>query len=360
MAQNARFYDGKTADPHDLDIEISQAKLIGRSPSGNKLVEWDINTIRVLNEPEAKRQAIITTTTDNIARLYISQSVFQKLNYILHRKARPFFRVYNSLSSISFWFIVTSIVLFIIVQSVPKFSPYIAQKLPIAWEESLGEYAFKQLLGKKKVCRAKNGLESLEKIALILQATQNNITQMTINVIQEETVNAIAFPGGKIIIYSGLIKESESPSEIAGVIAHEMGHVLKKHPTESFVRNLGLTLLTKLMFENIDSIGNMGVAGQLLLELNYSRKAEQEADKIALQILEENNIDANGFKAFFERQQDANHTTTASQFDILTYLSTHPRTSERINMIEGPSDNKKYKQLLSKEEWIALKKICEN
>lgn len=200
MSQNARFYDGKTANPYNLVIEISQEKLIGRASSGNKLIEWDVNTIRVLTEPGSKRQAVITTTTDNIARLYISQSIFLQLDDILHRKARPFFVVHSSLRSISFWLIITIIVLFGVSQSVPKLSPYIAQSLPQKWEESLGEYTLNLLVGKKKICHSKEGLKSLEKIALILNIKKYNTAQITISAIQDDSINAFAAPGGKIII----------------------------------------------------------------------------------------------------------------------------------------------------------------
>jgi len=355
MPQNSRFYDGKTADPYNLDLEISQEKLIGSTSSGNKLIEWDLSTIRVLREPEGNRQAVVTTTKDNTARLYITQSVFQKINFKFHRKVRPLFIIHNSLKSIIFWFIAAIIMLFCIFQFLPKFSPYIVQNLPQKWEESLGEYTFNLLVEKKKICSSEHGIKSLEKIALILNTEKYNTSQITIRVVQDSTINAFAAPGGKIIIYSGLIEGAKNPAEIAGVLAHEMGHALKKHPTENLIRNLGFTLITKLMFVNIDNIKNMSAVGQILVELNYSRKAEQEADQIALQILEEKNIDPNGFKDFFKRQQKENLDTN---FDILTYLSTHPKISERINAIKITRTSKKYKQLLSEKEWKMLKEIC--
>ena len=111
-------------------------------------------------------------------------------------------------------------------------------------------------------------------------------------------VNAFALPGEQIVVLRGLIEEADSPDEVAGVIAHEMGHGLELHPETGIVKALGMSAAVLLIFGDSSSIGNWGAH---LLQLSYTRSAEREADVHALRILKAADISPKGISDFFKR-----------------------------------------------------------
>ena len=112
-------------------------------------------------------------------------------------------------------------------------------------------------------------------------------------------VNAFAVPGGQIILTRGLVQRAGSSDEVAGVLAHELGHAIELHPEAGLVRALGLSAAAQLVFAG--STGTATNIGLLLTQLRYTRVAEREADAHALRILKGAGISAKGFGDFFER-----------------------------------------------------------
>ena len=101
-------------------------------------------------------------------------------------------------------------------------------------------------------------------------------------VLKDRSVNAFAAPGGHVVVLSGLIDEAKSGDEVAGVLAHEIAHVIHRHPMESLVRAMGLAVLAEAL--SGDGLG--GTAAMLLAVTAYSREAEAEADATAVALLE--------------------------------------------------------------------------
>ena len=112
-------------------------------------------------------------------------------------------------------------------------------------------------------------------------------------------VNAFAVPGGQIILTRGLVQRAGSSDEVAGVLAHELGHTLELHPEVGIIRALGLAAATQLAFAG--SQGTVSNIGLVLTQLRYTRIAEREADAHALRMLKGAGISAKGFGDFFER-----------------------------------------------------------
>ena len=119
------------------------------------------------------------------------------------------------------------------------------------------------------------------------------------------------------MLLSALVKQAESPEEIAGVLAHEMGHGIEKDPEALFVRNIGMqTLISLLTGQSGD--GSALEAGAFLLQLRYSRDAERTADARAIEILRKAGIAPKPTGDFFLRH------ASVDDGGVLSYLSTHP------------------------------------
>ena len=156
----------------------------------------------------------------------------------------------------------------------------------------------------------------------------------TFKVADTDEVNAFALPGGWVYINRGLMAASAVESELAGVIAHEIGHVVGQHGARQITRQFGLALLVELAVGEDENptlarqvAGQFAAIGAGLTLLRYSRDAEREADAFAIEEMYAAGVDPEGMAGFFEKLL-AMHKTEPS--GVATWLSTHPTTTERI------------------------------
>lgn len=154
--------------------------------------------------------------------------------------------------------------------------------------------------------------------------------RIRIAVIKEETVNAFALPGGRIVVYSGLLKQVGSYPELAALLSHEFVHVNNRHATKSIFRKMGSGIFVSLIFGRMGTVTNI-LAGHAdeLKSLTYSRKLETEADTAGLQLLLDRKIDPGGFVRLFEHLQASVPASGAPEF-----LNSHPDTEKRIMLIK--------------------------
>ncbi|RJX30379.1 MAG: M48 family peptidase [Oxalobacter sp.] len=170
--------------------------------------------------------------------------------------------------------------------------------------------------------------------------------------VRDLTLNAFALPGGYIAIHSGLILSTQSESELASVIAHEIGHVAQRHiarmmgqQKQDMLIPLAAVAAAALAARSSPDAAQALLAGGLgasaQRQLNFSREAEREADRIGFQILGSSGYDPSGMTVFFGRMQTA---TRAYSDATPAYLRTHPMTTERIADIQARIREMRYRQ----------------
>jgi predicted Zn-dependent protease len=136
-------------------------------------------------------------------------------------------------------------------------------------------------------------------------------------------INAFAAPGGVVVVFSGLIRAAERPEEVAGVIAHEVGHAELRHGLRAVVKGLGFRALLSVALGDLSG-GALEEAVANLTELRFSRDAEREADTDGLKRMLAARIDPQGMVRFFERLDEDGKAA------VPALLSTHPVTGERL------------------------------
>jgi beta-barrel assembly-enhancing protease len=159
----------------------------------------------------------------------------------------------------------------------------------------------------------------------------------TIKVIDSDEVNAFALPGGFFYVNSGLILRAQEESELAGVMAHEMSHVILRHGTKNATKGEIMQLATiPLMLLGPGGWAGYGIyeAAQLAIPVTYlkfSRDAERQADYFGLEYMYHAGYDPNSYITFFERIQADEKRRPGT---IPKVFSTHPPTPERIELAQ--------------------------
>ena len=146
-----------------------------------------------------------------------------------------------------------------------------------------------------------------------------------------KTVNAFATPGGYLYVYRGLLEMAQNEAELAGVMAHETGHVVARHAARSLVAAYGLDAVVSMATgDNPGLISQLasGIAAKGLL-LAHSRQDETEADEYGARYSSQAGYDPHGITAFFEKLKAKEGSTSK----LLVWLSDHPATAERISRI---------------------------
>lgn len=204
--------------------------------------------------------------------------------------------------------------------------------IPLEWEKQIGESAMQDVLAQQEVVREGPVVDAVKELTTRLtEQIANSPYQFTVTVVKSPVVNAFALPGGSVVVFTGLIKEAKSPEEVAGVLGHELNHVLQRHGMERIVKTLGIMAVAAIVFG--DQQGLIGLAKQLGIEiitLKYNRDQETEADLTGLQLLHKARVDPAGMIAFFERLAQSE-----KEKQRVELLSTHPMSTSRAERLKA-------------------------
>ena len=216
--------------------------------------------------------------------------------------------------------------------------------IPPSWERRAGDAVIGDM--GNTLCHTPAGDAALQRLAAAIDP-ERPLTRVDIANI--DMVNAVALPGGHVVVFDGLVQEAESADELAGVVAHEIGHVRERHVMQALLRQFGLSILLGGFHSDVGS-GIFGIAST-----SYTRSAEREADDYARERLAAADISPLGTAAFFERLKDEHGDGP----DWAAWVATHPVPSERQEQFEQAArEGADYDPALPQEDFAALKSMC--
>lgn len=356
------FFDGASAERHDVEIRLAEngLRIAAAAADRRELALWRYDDLRSVDE-EAGEGARRLRVRNGPGRLVIEDRAF--LAALTRRAPRLASREprWSRLGPRWAGLLAGSILLLLgtLWYGLPRFADQVTRFVPHDWEVAFGErlvgpmvrtLALLERSERPALCMAPRGRVALDDLTRRL-APADSPYPFRVRVVDLEMINAFALPGGEIVIADGLLRFAATPDEVAGVLAHEMGHVLHRHATASIIEAVGLAFLFATLLGDIGS-GAIGAAGETLIGLTFRREAEAEADERAFDLLERAGLSRRGMASFFARiEREAGDLPAA-----LRLLSTHPPNEIRGRL--AAEDAAPAAPALDKDAWRALKTIC--
>ena len=354
------YAGGATAARSEVRVSLTDSGLELKREDGSLLALWPYGKLDLVDEIFPNLPIRLKSRTDPDARLTLSDhGILEPLLARAPRIARARSSRRRRWQFFGLWSGGAAAFILVIVFALPLLASYVARLVPMDWEERVGSQAVERLASlfatpgeTGPFCADPAGKKVLGRAVNRLAATVETPYSFNVRVANVSAVNAFAAPGGHIVLFKGLVDNARSSDEVLGVLAHEMAHVVKRHPTEGIIRALGLAILFDLIAGDVAGTGTVASIAGLLVNLSYGREAEAEADRAALAMLRAANVRADGLVRFFERL-----AAESSDLDgAPTFLSSHPPSASRAAAAKaaagqgGPG--------LSDEQWTALKGIC--
>jgi len=224
---------------------------------------------------------------------------------------------------------------------------WIAPHVPMRWERDVGS----ALVGDFGTMRCRNpaGQRALEALVeRVAPGATQGPNGIKVAALDEPLFNAAALPGGYIIVFKPAITGTETDA-LAGILAHEVAHVRRRHVTEALLRELGIGALIRMF------AGNLGANGEQLVALSYTRQNEAEADADAIVMLKRANISPRPTSDLFRRLQKEAPAYSAE------FLESHPLSGKRAQRFAASFDREEaYQPALSGVQSDALFDLCRN
>jgi predicted Zn-dependent protease len=230
-----------------------------------------------------------------------------------------------------------------------------ARFMPAAMEKRLGLSVVSLLAPVGTRCTDAAARHRLDPIVDRLRAAAGPQHHFEMIYVNRPIVNAFAAPGGYIVVFRGLLEETRSPEEFAGVLAHEMEHVILRHSARALAREFSGRALLSLMAVDSSGTPTAFQASVRLANLSYQRSDEEAADLAGAALLARAHIRTDGLATFLRRLQ----TNPALGEPPSPYLSTHPAMEERIEALQAtPPAATPSQTLMSSEEWDEARRVC--
>jgi len=266
------------------------------------------------------------------------------------RRTRVYWTLFAALASIP-------IIYGIFTWGIPLLARPITAAIPLSWEIQLGQFIQQKFAAEEQVC---NNTTLNQAVESIMSTLTDHIDELPyrfhVIVVDSPVVNAMAAPGGYLMVFRGLLQDTASPEEFAGVLAHEIQHVLLRHTMHLIVRHVSMAFIIAALSGDASGMVSYALqAAQTLQTLSYSRSAENQADEQGFQLLQQARINPEGMLAFFTKLGKEQPESA-----VFRYLSTHPATKDRLAHLEAlmPPASTNYRTFPFQSEWSEIKTLC--
>jgi len=360
----AIYFDGTCSARNDVVVEAGTAGLQIFSADRHLLDEWLYAELRRQASPDGVLRlgrhgetllARLEVRDAALAAAIEDRAVTLDRGGTAERKLRRKVVILSLAAVVSLIF--TAII------GVPVLATRVTPLVPIAVEQKLGDAVDGQIratldtkhLGAAFVCgsgaNGAAGRAALDKLVGRLQAAAALPYPLRVDVVRRPDFNAFALPGGHIYVFQGLIDRAQSPDELAGVLAHEIGHVAHRDGTRTVLQAAGLSFLFGMMLGDFVGGGAVVIAAKTVVRSSYSRRVEAAADIYSVSLMRKVGADPRALAVILAR-------VTADKDEGIKILADHPDTKDRVVAINAIAPTGATTPLLGAADWAALKQIC--
>lgn len=368
MQLQATFVDGETAHKRNVTAQLAGEPAngvwtIADAETRQTLAQWPATSLfATVASPE--RLVVASRLRSQPQRLTLFGSMATKARPLMPQLARN--RRQKNIKTLTVLTASTAVLaatLFAYVSWFPVAARLIADRVPPAWETQLGaatERQVRDLLGSEygySVCDADPQSPANQAISRFVAAVTEGVdmpVEPRVTLVRSTMPNAFALPGGQIYVFSALIDEAQSSDEFAGVVAHEIGHVVHRHSLQQIIASSGTGLIVGFMLGDMTGMSAAAGLGAAVLDSRNSRTAEHEADEFAGRAAKRVGFDPTALAAILDRISK-DDTLSAT----LSLISSHPLTSERrAELAAYQSQGTAQPEAFSQDEWRAIAQLC--
>jgi Zn-dependent protease with chaperone function len=358
------FFDGATTARHDVTVELAPDLLRVKAADGRVLAEWPYDQLETLSSPDDLLR-LGRAGSPVLARLEVRDP---QLAAEIDERSLPVDRSGRSerrmRTKVIVWSLAaTASLLLVAVVGLPLIATELTPLIPYSMERKLGAAIERQARASLDTRHAgaafecgnaadeKLGRAAFDKLMGQMETAAALPIPLKAVVVRKPEANAFALPGGYIYVLQGLIDKAETPDELAGVIAHEIGHVAHRDGTRTVLQAAGLSVLFGMLLGDFVGGGAVVLAAKTILQTSYGREVETAADGYGVTLMRAIDGDARALGRILSRIAGGTHPGPR-------ILRDHPETRDRVVAIEAMAGPGPGKPLLAKSEWAALKTIC--
>jgi hypothetical protein len=365
----ARYADGDVADMRDVacrtDTSSAARLMITDRATERDLVAWaaaDLfpahgrrGELRIGLGTAASGARLVVTGANDIA---CAKTLLPGLAIKERREHAGQLRIIG-FATVALGLAITAYVL-----GVPLLAGDIVRFVPPVWEKHLGDTVAAQMQatlakdGGFAVCDPdRNSVANLAINRFANAALAGTGTPFTadVTVVRTSVPNAFALPGGKAFYFSGLLEHTQSADEFAGVLAHEMGHVVHRDGMQQLISTASTGLLIGFILGDMTGLSVAGALGTTVIDSRFSRDAERNADRFAAETATRLRFQPVGLADLLVRVARDDRFSQA-----MALLSTHPLTDERRLALESlrANDDASLPPAFTDSEWQAIRSMC--
>ncbi len=360
----AIFFDGISGVRREVAIELSTKTMLVTDTQGALLVEWPYRDLESMSSPG--RVLRIGRRNDTVpARLEVTDiALMAAIDERVDGIDRTGGMARRQRKNVIIWSLAATISLVMVAWfGIPKIADRLAPIIPPSIERRIGDAVELQTrsmldtknLGARFECgNAPPEMASRAAFDKLMRRLEDKAAlgnPVRAYVVRNDNANAIALPGGSIFVFQGLIAKAQTPDELAGVIAHELGHLAHRDGTRSVLQGAGLSFLFGMALGDFFGGGAVVFAARTLLQSSYTRDVEAAADAYGVDLMNSIGANARGLATILTRIGGATEPG-------MKILMDHPDTRLRVAVINSRAKPAAGAPLLDAGEWAALRHIC--
>jgi Zn-dependent protease with chaperone function len=364
MSAQASYFDGKTTHRHEVRLNFTPSSL-ALEEDGREIARWSYADVRQ-EDADDDVMRLTSTTAPELARLDIADKALiaeieRCCPALLARDGSD----RRQRRHIVLWAMAAALSLVLVtLWMMPYLAAELAPLVPRPLERRIGDAVYSQaltLFGANGTCESGGPsgapAQALEALAEKLRGANGlDIDGLKLVVIRSRVPNAFALPGGRIIILDGILQAAQSSDEIAGVLAHEMGHIAHHDGMRTLIESGGMGFVLGTVLGDFAGATAIFFASKTLVQASFSREVEAAADAYAIETMRVLGRSPVALGALLTRLS----TSTSGTKSLPSLLDSHPATPDRLAVMKASSIVTTGPEILDEAQFKALKRICEH